>query len=100
MPPHTPPHPTPPHPTPPKKPIVALTSTQPHTRTQVLFVGALLLPDTPNSLMQRGRAAEARLVLRRLRGTAAVDAELDDIRAAVGVARQSRGGLRTLFSRR
>lgn len=49
----------------------------------VLTLGGLLLPDTPNSLLDRGKAAEARAVLVRVRGTEDVEEELEDIRAAI-----------------
>lgn len=39
-----------------------------------LTLGGLLLPDSPASLEERGRPAEARRVLERVRGTADVDA--------------------------
>lgn len=40
----------------------------------ILTAGGLLLPDSPASLEERGRPAEARRVLERVRGTADVDA--------------------------
>lgn len=49
----------------------------------VLTLGGLFLPDTPNSLVQRGLEAEGRRVLVRIRGTTEVDEELEDIKAAV-----------------
>jgi MFS family permease len=48
-----------------------------------LFLGSLMLPDTPNSLVQRGQPEAGLKVLRRVRGTDDVAAEFDDIRAAV-----------------
>ncbi|KAL4428661.1 hypothetical protein ABPG77_009767 [Micractinium sp. CCAP 211/92] len=44
-----------------------------------LFIGSLLLPESPNSLVERGRPEQARRVLERLRGTPQVDAEFNDI---------------------
>jgi hypothetical protein len=35
----------------------------------ILFFGALMLPDTPNSLVERGKAEEGRRVLEKIRGT-------------------------------
>lgn len=35
----------------------------------MLFIGALCLPDTPNSLIERGKLAEGEKVLQRIRGT-------------------------------
>lgn len=42
----------------------------------MLFFGAMMLPDTPNSLVQRGRPEEGRKVLQRIRGTDHVDTEV------------------------
>ncbi len=49
----------------------------------VLTLGGIFLPDTPNSLIQRGKEAEGRRVLVKIRGTTEVDEELEDIKAAV-----------------
>ncbi|XP_057416874.1 sugar transport protein 14-like [Lotus japonicus] len=45
----------------------------------VMFIGGLLCPETPNSLVEQGRLEEARQVLERVRGTPNVDAEYEDI---------------------
>ncbi|KAL6592407.1 hypothetical protein ACP70R_049460 [Stipagrostis hirtigluma subsp. patula] len=45
-------------------------------------VGSLFLPDTPNSLLERGHPEEAKRMLRRVRGTDDVGAEYDDLVAA------------------
>ena len=47
------------------------------------FFGMLLVPDTPNSLAERGRPDQARRVLERIRGTSKVDVEMKSIVAAV-----------------
>ena len=49
----------------------------------LLFFGMLLVPDTPNSLAERGRPDQARRVLERIRGTSQVDVEMKSIAAAV-----------------
>ena len=49
----------------------------------VLTLGGIFLPDTPNSLVQRGKVEEGRKVLVRIRGVEDVDEELEDIKAAV-----------------
>ena len=49
----------------------------------LLFFGMLLVPDTPNSLAERGRPDQARKVLERIRGTSQVDTEMKSIVAAV-----------------
>ena len=66
----------------------------------LLTLGGLILPDTPNSLAQRGHEQEAVKVLRRLRGVDDVEAEMDDIRAAVASAEQEKGGWKTIFYRK
>ncbi|XP_047051318.1 sugar transport protein MST6-like [Lolium rigidum] len=48
----------------------------------IITVGSLFLPDTPNSLLERGKPDEARRMLRRVRGTDDVDAEYHDLAAA------------------
>ncbi|CAN6217997.1 unnamed protein product [Urochloa humidicola] len=59
----------------------------------VILAGALLIPDTPSSLVLRGRAEEARAALRRVRGPKAdVDAELEDVSRAVESARAHEDG--------
>ncbi|RWW02311.1 hypothetical protein GW17_00034612 [Ensete ventricosum] len=45
----------------------------------IITLGALFLPDTPNSLIERGHSEEAKHMLRRIRGTDDVDEEYDDL---------------------
>nr|CAB3454644.1 unnamed protein product [Digitaria exilis] len=47
-----------------------------------ITVGALFLPDTPNSLITRGHTDAAKRMLKRLRGTDDVDEEYNDMVAA------------------
>lgn len=42
----------------------------------MLLFGSLMLPDTPNSLVQRGRPEEGRKILQKIRGTENVDTEV------------------------
>ena len=44
-----------------------------------------MLPDTPNSLAERGRPDQARKVLERIRGTSSVEEEMRGIIAAVDI---------------
>jgi sugar porter (SP) family MFS transporter len=45
----------------------------------LMTLAGLFLPETPNSLIERGRVEEGRRVLERIRGTADVDAEFTDM---------------------
>jgi sugar porter (SP) family MFS transporter len=68
----------------------------------VIVAGALLIPDTPSSLLVRGRPLEeARAALRRVRGGKAdVDAELEDVARAVDAARgHEEGAFRRILAR-
>lgn len=49
----------------------------------VLFIGAMILDDSPNALVERGRYSEAYAVLRRLRGISDVDREFESICCSV-----------------
>ncbi|XP_051181104.1 hexose carrier protein HEX6 [Lolium perenne] len=68
----------------------------------MLTVGAIFLPETPNSLIQQGRdRGEVKALLKKIRGIDAVDEELDDIVAtndAAGKATDN-NGLRMILSR-
>ncbi|KAF8391429.1 hypothetical protein HHK36_023734 [Tetracentron sinense] len=48
----------------------------------IITIGSLLLPDTPNSMIERNEAEKAKAMLKRIRGTAMVDQEYDDLVAA------------------
>jgi len=66
-----------------------------------LFFGSMLLPDTPNSLVQRGRSEDGKRVLQRIRGTQAVDVEFEDICEAVNVSNSVKTNpYRTILKRR
>ena len=43
------------------------------------LAGGILLPETPNSLIERGHLEEARRVLKKIRGTENIDVEYEDI---------------------
>lgn len=66
----------------------------------LLTIGAFLVVDTPNSLIERGRLDEGHAVLRRIRGTNNVDAEFDEIVQASNAARQVKHPFRNLLKRR
>ncbi|XP_010533209.1 PREDICTED: sugar transport protein 4 isoform X2 [Tarenaya hassleriana] len=54
----------------------------------MIMVGALILPDTPNSLIERGHTEKAREMLRQIRGTEHVEEEFQDLIYASEVAKQ------------
>eukprot|EP00891_Asterochloris_glomerata_P006021 jgi/Astpho2/6021/Aster-03978 len=66
----------------------------------MLFLGSLLLPDTPNSLADRGHPEKARRVLEKVRGTKNVDAEYEDILEACDISHAIAGRWRVLFTRK
>ncbi|KAG0454873.1 hypothetical protein HPP92_024165 [Vanilla planifolia] len=66
----------------------------------LMFVGGLFLPETPNSLVERGRVEEARRILERVRGTEKVDAELEDLQEASDAARAVKHPFRNLLARK
>ncbi|WVY99789.1 hypothetical protein V8G54_025859 [Vigna mungo] len=67
----------------------------------VLTLGALFLPETPNSLIQRGHDHQkAKLVLRRIRGTEDVQEELDDLIKASSSKANSKQSFKIIFKRR
>ncbi|CAN6477979.1 unnamed protein product [Victoria cruziana] len=66
-----------------------------------LTVGSLFLPDTPNSLMDRGATVEKiNAVLCRIRGTSDVELELNDMIRARDVSKGVRHPFMSIFSRR
>ncbi|PIA35422.1 hypothetical protein AQUCO_03500059v1 [Aquilegia coerulea] len=54
----------------------------------IMIVGALFLPDTPNSLIERGHQEKARKMLQKVRGTDNVDDEFQDLIEASEVSKQ------------
>jgi sugar porter (SP) family MFS transporter len=45
----------------------------------IVFIGGIILPESPNSLIERGHLDKARVVLERVRGTKDVQEEFDDL---------------------
>ncbi|CAL9158647.1 unnamed protein product [Musa hybrid cultivar] len=66
----------------------------------IITLGSLLLPDTPNSLVERGHGEKARLMLRRIRGTADIHAEYEDIVASCEESRAIEHPWSTILRRR
>ncbi|KAJ9688874.1 hypothetical protein PVL29_014495 [Vitis rotundifolia] len=65
-----------------------------------MTVGGLLLPETPNSLIERGSREKGRQVLERIRGTNEVDAEFEDIVDASELANSIKHPFRNILERR
>ncbi|XP_020105221.1 sugar transport protein 13-like [Ananas comosus] len=66
----------------------------------LLTVGSLLVTDTPNSLIERGRLEEGKAVLRRIRGTPNIEPEFEEILAASRAAQRVKHPFRNLLQRR
>ncbi|KQJ89755.1 hypothetical protein BRADI_4g27540v3, partial [Brachypodium distachyon] len=65
----------------------------------IITVGSFFLPDTPNSLLERGKADEAREMLRRVRGTEDVEEEYRDLSAASEASRAVKSPWRDILRR-
>lgn len=66
----------------------------------LLTIGALLVVDTPNSLIERGHLEEGKAVLRRIRGTDNVEPEFLELVEVSRVARLVKHPFRELLKRR
>ncbi|KAG5628799.1 hypothetical protein H5410_000516 [Solanum commersonii] len=54
----------------------------------IMTVGAVFLPDTPNSLIDRGQKEKAKTMLQKIRGTSNVDNEFEDLIIASDMSKQ------------
>lgn len=66
----------------------------------LMTVGGILLPETPNSLIERGLKETGRKVLEKIRGTADVNAEYEDMLDASEFANEIKHPFRNIFERR
>ncbi|DBA80098.1 hypothetical protein WJX79_008133 [Trebouxia sp. C0005] len=66
----------------------------------VLFLGGVFLPDSPNSLLERGKPEQARKNLQLVRGTKDVDKEFNDLVEFAKLAAECKHPWRTLFSKK
>jgi len=66
----------------------------------LITLGGILLPDTPNSLVQRGKLERGRKVLQKIRGVENVDAEFGDILIASNEAAAVKDPFRNILRRR
>lgn len=66
----------------------------------MMTVGGILLPETPNSLIERGKKEEGRRVLEKIRGTKEVNAEYQDMVDASELANSIKHPFRNILERR
>ncbi|KAL4285173.1 hypothetical protein GQ457_16G028830 [Hibiscus cannabinus] len=66
----------------------------------LLTVGALLVVDSPNSLIERGRVEQGKAVLRKIRGTDNIEPEFLELVEASRLAKQVKHPFRNLLQRR
>ncbi|KAJ7946897.1 sugar transporter 1 [Quillaja saponaria] len=66
----------------------------------IISIGSLILPDTPNSMIERGKHDEAKVHLRRIRGVDDVHQEFDDLVKASEASKQVVHPFRNLLQRK
>ncbi|XP_055827481.1 sugar carrier protein C-like [Solanum dulcamara] len=66
----------------------------------IITVGSLLLPETPNSMIERGNNEEAKKKLKRIRGVDDVDEEFNDLVTASEASRKVEHPWRNLFQKK
>ncbi|XP_010533211.1 PREDICTED: sugar transport protein 10-like [Tarenaya hassleriana] len=66
----------------------------------VMVIGSFFLPDTPNSMLERGKYEEAREMLQKVRGTTNVDEEFQDLCDAVEAAKKVEHPWKNIMQRR
>lgn len=66
----------------------------------IITIGSLVLPDTPNSMIERGQHDEAKAKLQRIRGVDDVSEEFSDLVAASDAANQIEDPWRNLLRRK
>ena len=69
----------------------------PSNIVNIFCAGGLFLPETPNSLVERGHFDKGRQVLRRIRGTQDVDIEFETIVLANEVTKTAPNPWRAIF---
>lgn len=66
----------------------------------LLTIGSLVVVETPNSLVERGRMEEARRTLRKIRGTNNIEPEFEDLVEASRIAKEVKHPFRNLLQPR
>ena len=66
----------------------------------LMTVGGILLPETPNSLIEQGKKEKGREILEKLRGTKDVDAEFEDMVDASELSNLIKNPFRNILEKR
>ncbi|KAF5734466.1 sugar carrier protein C-like [Tripterygium wilfordii] len=66
----------------------------------ILTLGSIFLPDTPNSLIERGKRDDAKAMLIKIRGIDNVDEEFDDLVAASDRSKKVKHPWKNIFQRK
>ncbi|CAL5344883.1 hypothetical protein CsSME_00032159 [Camellia sinensis var. sinensis] len=66
----------------------------------IITIGSLILPETPNSMIERGKTDEAKSKLQRIRGVDDVDEEFNDLVAASETSKKVEHPWRNLLQRK
>jgi hypothetical protein len=66
----------------------------------IMTIGSLGLPETPNSLVERGHQEKARAMLEKIRGTPDVQEEFEDLVEASEASRRVKHPFRTMLERK
>lgn len=66
----------------------------------LMTIGGIFLPETPNSLIERGSLEEGRKILEKIRGTKDVDAEFQDMVDASELAKSVKHPYRNILERK
>ncbi|KAL2463807.1 Sugar transport protein 8 [Forsythia ovata] len=64
-----------------------------------LFMGSLIITETPSSLIERGKEIEGKEALKKIRGVDDVESELEQIKLACEISRQVKHPYKKLFKR-
>lgn len=66
----------------------------------LMTLGGIWLPETPNSLIERGHYEQGKIVLQKIRGTQVVDAEFEDLVEASAAANAVKNQFKNIFQKR
>lgn len=64
-----------------------------------LFIGSLIIPETPSSLIEHGKEGKGLKALKQIRGVDDVDAEFKQIQSACEIAREVKNPFKTIMKR-